>query len=154
MELFRNRDLKKMYENFVSNTIFTMFDCKYCNLQSCIIHYRFDCSCNNCRIVRCKKCQNFNIELDILMLAANTEARLYILNVVRDFFTVSDTTLKFFFNFSSKNELNIDHLNNITWDLKKFHGTKKGKVVESLSKTMCYIANINRKNKRILKYKL
>ena len=88
------------------------------------------------------------------MQAANVEARLYILNFVRDFFTVSDITLKFFFNFSSKYELNIDHLNSIIWDLKKFHGTKKGKVVESLSKTMCYIANINRRSKRILKYKL
>ena len=154
MELFENKDLKKMYENFISSTIFTIFDCKYCNLQCCTIHYIFDCSCKNCCLIRCKKCQNFNIELDILMQAANVEASSYILNFVRDFCTVSDITLKFFFNFSGKNELNIDHLNSIIWDLKKFHGTKKGKVVESLSKTMCYIANINRRNKRILKYKL
>ena len=153
MELFRNKDLKNMYENFVSSTNFTIFECKYCNLQSCILHYRFDCSCKNCRIVRCRKCQNFNTELDILMQVADSEARLYILNFVRDLFTVSDTTLKFFFNFSAKSEINIDHLHNITWDLRKFHGTKKGKVVESLSKTMSFIVKINR-SKRVLNYKL
>ena len=85
MELFESRHLKKMYENFTSNTIFTIFDCKYCNLQSCFDHYKFDCSCKNCRIVRCKNCQNFNNELDILMYAASKEARIYIFNYVRDF---------------------------------------------------------------------
>ena len=70
------------------------------------------------------------------MQAANVEARSYILNFVRDFFTVSDITLKFFFNFSSKNKLNIDHLNSIIWDLKKFYGTKKGKVVQKQCATL------------------
>ena len=102
MELFENKDLKKMYENFISSTIFTIFDCKYCNLQYCTIHYIFDCSCKKCRLIRCKKCQNFNIELDILMQAANVEAISYILNFVRDFFTVSDITLKFFLTLAVK----------------------------------------------------
>ena len=117
MELFENNHLKKMYANFISNTIFTIFDCKYCNLQSCIMHYRFDCSCENCPIVRCKNCQNFNTELDILMYAANKEARTYIFNYVRDFFTFSEPTLNFFFNFNKENKINLDDIHCITWDL-------------------------------------
>ena len=153
MELFENNHLKKMYANFISNTIFTIFDCKYCNLQSCIMHYRFDCSCENCRIVRCKNCQNFNTELDILMYAANKEARTYIFNYVRDFFTFSEPTLNFFFNFNKENKINLDDIHCITWDLRKFHGTKKGELVETLSKTMSFIVKLNR-SKRSFNYNL
>ena len=153
MELFENNHLKKMYANFISNTIFTIFDCKYCNLQSCIMHYRFDCSCENCCIVRCKNCQNFNTELDILMYAANKEARTYIFNYVRDFFTFSEPTLNFFFNFNKENKINLDDIHCITWDLRKFHGRKKGELVETLSKTMSFIVKLNR-SKRSFKYNL
>ena len=153
MELFENNHLKKIYENFISNTIFTMFDCKYCNLQNCVVHYKFDCSCKNCRVIRCKNCQNFNTELDILMYAANKEARTYIFNYVRDFFTISDTTLNFFFKYNKGNTINFEDIHCITWDLRKFHGTKKGELVETLSKTMSFIVKLNR-GKRFFKYNL
>ena len=153
MELFRNRILKNMYKNFVSNTIFMIFKCKYCNLESCTLHYKFDCSCKNCRIIKCKECHNFNVELDILMQGASQEARLYILNFVRDFFAISNITLKFFYGFSSKTEISIENIHEITWDLRKFHGTKKGKAVEPLSKTMSFIVKINKSKKGFI-YKL
>ena len=153
MELFRNRTLKNMYENFISNTIFTIFKCRYCNLESCTLHYKFDCSCKNCRIIKCKEYHNFNIELDILMQGASQEARLYILNFVRDFFTISNIMLKFFYGFSSKTEISIENIHEITWDFRKFHSTKKGKVVEPLSKTMSFIVKIKKSKKGFI-YKL
>ena len=153
MELFRNKSLKKIYENFVSNTIFTILKCKYCNLESCTLHCRFDCSCENCRIIKCKECHKFNIELDVLTQGANTQARLYILNFVRDFFSINNATLKYFYNFSGKSEISIEDLHEITWDLIKKHGVQKGQVVEPLSKTMSFIVKIN-KSKRGFTYKL
>ena len=131
-----------MYENFVSSTIFTIFKCKYCNLESCTLHFKFDCSCKNCRIIKCKECHNFNIELDILMQGGK-----------RDFFAISNVTLKYFYGFTNKSEISIENLYEITWDLRKFHGTKKGKVVEPLSKTMSFIVKIN-KSKRGFTYNL
>ena len=145
MELFQNRTLKKVYENFVSNTIFTIFNCKYCNLETCEFHYRFDCSCERCRVIKCNKCHKFNIELDILMQGASQEARLYIMNFVRDFFAVSDITLKYFYGFSSKTNISIEDMHEITWDLRKKHGIQKGKIIEPLSKTMSFIYKINKR---------
>ena len=154
MELFESKHLKKMYEHFTSDTIFTIFNCKYCNLQSCFEHYRFDCSCKNCHIVRCKNCQNFNNELDILMCAANEEARTYIFNYVRDFFTLSDETFMFFFNFNNNNKIGLDDMHCLAWDLKKYRGSKKGTTVENLTKTMSFIIKVNRNSRRSIKYKL
>ena len=129
MELFRNRTLKNMYENFISNTIFTIFKCKYCNLESCTLHYKFDCSCKNRRIIKCKECHIFNVELDILMQGANEEARLYILNFVRDFFAISNITLKFFHDFNGNTEISIENLHEITWDFQNFMAQEKGKLL-------------------------
>ena len=154
MELFESKHLKKMYEHFISDTIFTIFNSKYCNLQGCFEHYRFDCSCNNCRIVKCKNCQNFNNELDILMCAANEEAHTYIFNYVRDFFTLSDETFMFFFNFNNNNKIGLDDMHSLAWDLKKYHRSKKGTTVENLTKTMSFIIKVNRNSRRSIKYKL
>ena len=142
MELFKNDALKKIYKNFVENTIFEIFECKYCNLKCCVKHYRFDCSCRECRIVRCYKCHKFNVELHSLMTAASEEARFYIFNFVRDFFATSSTTLKFFYKFEGKKEINIEDLTNITWNLRLYHGTKKGRIVEHLAKTMSFTYTI------------
>ena len=106
MELFKNDALKKIYEAFVEKTIFQIFECKYCNLKYCAKHYPFDCSCEQCRIVRCNNCHRFNVELDTLMTGASCEARLYIFNFVRDFFATSSIMLKFFHDFEGKKEIN------------------------------------------------
>ena len=132
MELFTNEALKKICKTFVEKTIFEIFDCKYCNLKYCVKHYHFDCSCEQCRIIRCNKCHKFNAELDSLMTRASCEARLYIFNFVRDFFATSKITLKFFYNFDGKKEINREDLRDITWNLRLYHGTKKGKIVEHL----------------------
>ena len=142
MELFKNDVLKKIYKTFVEKTIFQIFECKYCNLKYCAKHYRFDCSCEQCRIVRCNNCHKFNVELDTLMAGASCEARLYIFNFVRDFFATSSITLKFFYDFEGKKEINVEDLRDITWNLRLYHGTKKGKIVEHLSKTMSFTYTI------------
>ena len=146
MELFKNNALKKMYKNFVENTIFEIFECKYCNLKYCAKHYRFDCSCHECRIVRCNKCHKFIAELDALMTSCSEEARLFIFNFVRDFFATSSITLKFFYNFEGKKEINIEDLRDITWSLRLYHGTKKGRTVEHLSKTMSFTYTISNRS--------
>ena len=81
------------------------------------------------------------------MQGASEQARLYILNFVRDFFAISNITLKYFYGFTGKTEISIENLHEITWDLRKFHSTKKGKVVEPLSKTMSFIVKINKSKK-------
>ena len=134
MELFKTEDLNKMYEKFVSKTIFTIFDCKYCNMEKCIHHFLFDCSCEQCRKNRCRKCQIFNTDLEILLNSANKESAQYIFNYVRDFFTCSNETFKFFFNFDNGNNITIENMKCIAWDLRKIHGFRKGTTVENLKK--------------------
>ena len=153
MELFKNKDLKKEYKDFISSTIFTIFKCKYCNLESCTLHYIFDCSCENCRIIRCKERQKFNIQLEALIKGATSETRCYISNFVQDFFKLNDITLKFFFDFSNKSEIDIDELKHMTLKLRKFCNIERKEVVKHLQKTTCNINN-NRKSKITLKYKL
>ena len=138
MGLFKNETLKKMYKNLVEKTIFQIFDCKYCNQKYCAKHYRFDCSCRQCREAKCYNCHKFNVELDSLMNSCSEEARVFIFNYVRDFFSTSSVTLNFFYNFEGKKDINTENLRDITWNLRLHHGTKKGRVVEHMAKTMSY----------------
>ena len=152
MGLFKTRELNKMYERFVSKTIFTIFECKYCNKEKCMYHFLFDCSCKQCRESRCRKCGIFNTELEVLLNAANKESAQYIFNFVRDFFTVSNETMKFFFNFDNTNKITIENIKCIAWDLRKIH--RKGTSVESLKKTQSFIIQINRRSKKGFNFKL
>ena len=117
------------------------------------MHCIFDCSCENCRITRCKECQKFNIQLEALIKGATLETRSYILNFVQDFFKLNDITLKFFFDFSDKSEIDINELKHMTLKLRKFCNIERKEVVKHLQNTTCHI-NSNRKSKRTLKYKL
>ena len=130
MELFKNASLKDMYESFTQKTIFKIFDCQYCNQKCCRKHYRFDCSCNQCREMRCYNCHKFNVELDALLTSCSEQARLYILNYVRDFFRVSSISLDFFFNFQKPFDIDAEKLQSIIWNLRLYHSSKKGRHVE------------------------
>ena len=141
-----------MYEGFVSKTIFTIFECKYCNIEKCMHHFLFDCSCERCRKSRCKKCQIFNTKLENLLNSANKDTAQYIFNFVRDFFTCSNETMKFFFNFNNTNNITIENMKCIAWDLRKIH--RKGTSVESLKKTQSFIIQINRRSKKGFNFKL
>ena len=127
-----------MYENFIQKTILTISDCQYCTQKSCVRHYKFDCSCSYCRETRCYNCHKFNVELDALMTSCSEQARLYILNYVRDFFGASSFTSKFFFNFAKRFDIDAQNLHDIVWALNVHHGTKKGKHVEHQLHTANY----------------
>ena len=96
MELFKTDFLKKEYKIFVEKTITKIIDCNYCNEVCCTMHYRFNATCNKCRTKKCYNCQIFNQQLDALMKGASQKSRKYIYNFVRDFFSLSNESLKFF----------------------------------------------------------
>ena len=152
MELFKTRELNKMYKSFVSKAIFTIFECKYCNKEKCMYHFLFDCSCKQCRETRCKKCINFNNELEILLNAATNDSAQYIINFVRDFFTVSNETMQFFFNFDNTNIITDENIKCMAWNLRKIN--RKGASIEGLKKTQSFIIHINRRSKKGFNFKL
>ena len=134
-----------MYESFTQKTIFEIFDCQYWNQKYCS---RFDCSCKQCRETRCYECHKFNVELDAFMTSCSEQARLYILNYVRDFFRVNSATLEFFFNFKKQHDIDSEKLQSIVWNLRVYHGTKKGRHVEHLLDTTNYADYIYTINNR------
>ena len=142
-----------MYESFTQKTIFEIFDCQYWNQKYCRKHYRFDCSCKQCRETRCYKCHKFNVELDTLMTSCSEQARLYILNNVRDFFRVNSATLEFFFNFKKQHDIDSEKLQSIVWNLTVYHGTKKGRHVEHLLDTTNYADYVYTINNRKYTFK-
>ena len=100
MELFKTDFLKKEYKIFVEKTIAKIIDCNYCNEVCCAMHYRFYATCNRCRTKKCYNFQIFNQQLDALMKGASQKSREYIYNFVRDFFSLSNESVKFFYNFN------------------------------------------------------
>ena len=60
----------------------------------------------------------------------------------------------FFFNFNNNNKIGLDDMHCLAWDLKKYHGSKKGTTFENLTKTMSFIIKVNRNSRRSIKYKL
>ena len=107
-----------MYESFIQKTIFTIFDCQYCNKKCCARHYKFDCTCRFSRETRCYSCHKFNVEIDLLMTSCSDEARLYIFNYVRDFLRTSATTLDFFFNFKKVHDIDQEAFQAINMEVK------------------------------------
>ena len=60
--------------------------------------------------------------------------------------------MKFFFNFDNTNNITIENMKCIAWDLRKIH--RKGTSVESLKKTQSFIIQINRRSKKSFNFKL
>ena len=72
------------------------------------------------------------------MTSCSEEARVYILNYVRDFFRVDSNTLIFFFNFEKQFDINTNKLQSLIWNLRLYHESKKGRHVEHLVDTTNY----------------
>ena len=144
MELFKTDFLKKEYKVFVEKTITKIIDCNYCNAVCCAMHYRFDATCNRCRTKKCYNCQIFNQQLDALMKGASQKSREYIYNFVRDFFSLSNESLKFFYSFNKTTITDETDLTDFTWKLRLYHGTKYS-IVEHLSKTMKFTYTIRKR---------
>ena len=88
--------MNKTYKEFISKTLPQVLKCGYCNRDFCFFHAYFQCDCHNCRLMRCRYCHVFNIQMDQLMFNANQNVQAYIYNFVLDFFNVSDETLEYF----------------------------------------------------------
>ena len=81
--------------------------------------------------------------MDTLMQAGNEETRMYIYNFVKDFFSLSKESLKFFYGINKTNETEEVDLIDFTWKLTMYHGDKYK--VDTLSKTMKFTYTIRKK---------
>ena len=83
----------------------------------------------------------FNQQMDALMKAGNDKTKNFIYNFMTDFFSLSNESLKFFYN--TKKESNETDITDIMWKLKMYHGTKYQ--VTSLAKTMKFTYTIRKR---------
>ena len=79
--------------------------------------------------------------MDALMKAGNNKTKNFIYNFVTDFFSLSNESLKFFYN--TKKESNETDITDIIWKLKMYHGTKYQ--VTTLAKTMKFTYTIRKR---------
>ena len=78
------------------------------------------------------------------MKGASQKSREYIYTFVRDFFSISNESLNFFYNIDKiiiKDEVD---LTDFAWKLRLYHGTKYS-MVEHLSKTMKFTYTIRKR---------
>ena len=81
--------------------------------------------------------------MDTLMQAGNEETRMYIYNFVKDVFSLSKESLKFFYRINKTNETEEVDLIDFTWKLTMYHGDKYK--VDTLSKTMKFTYTIRKR---------
>ena len=95
--------------------------CGYCQKTACESwHKLFNPSCKYCREKRCKKCHSFNVAKKILLENADSIAKNYIKNFIRDFLCISDQTLS-----SIENDFNVERV-----PIKETHTITKVKKIE------------------------
>ena len=119
-----------------------IIDCNYCNKTSCLYDYYFNPNCTKCQLEKCSYCLTFNQKFIFLMENASNEAREFIYNFVRDFYSISNTSLNFFY----KNNKKIEDIKLIDIVWKPQHFSSKFNM-EQLPKSMVYTSYINRKKK-------
>ena len=119
-------------------------DCNYCNITCCKVHYHYDVTCKMCRMARCCNCQIFNQQLDALMKGGDEKTRKYIYTLIRDFFAISNESLKIFYKINKTSITDEVDLTDFTWKLRLYHGTKYSEV-EHLSKTMKFAYTIRKR---------
>ena len=144
MELFKTDFLRKEYKVFVKKTMPKIIDCNYCNITSCKYHYHYDVTCIRCRTARCRNCQIFNQQLDALMKGGDEKTRKYIYTFIRDFSSISNESLKFFYNINKTTVTDEVNLTDFTWKLRLYHGTKYSEI-EHLAKTMKFTYTIRKR---------
>ena len=144
MELFKTKFLKKEYKVFVEKTMPTILECNCCNITCCKYHYHYDVTCVRCRMARCKNCQVFNQQRDALMQGSKEKTKKYIYTFVRDFFSISNESLNFFYNINKNTTIDKVDLTDFTWKLRLYHGTKYSEV-EHLAKTMKFTYTIRKR---------
>ena len=99
--------------------------CGYCQKTACESwHKLFNPSCKYCREKRCKKCHSFNVAKKILLENADSIAKNYIENFIRDFLCISDQTLS-----SIENDFNVERVPiKETHTIKSYHKSEKNRI--------------------------
>lgn len=87
---FKNKELKKEYENLHKNNLLTLNKCGNCNIFKCIYCTKFSVNCSSCLLWRCKTCTAFNKSKDILLNSVDGICACYVSNFLVDYFSVSD----------------------------------------------------------------
>ena len=96
--------------------------CGYCQKTACKSwHKSFNPSCKYCRGTFCKKCHRFNIAKNLLLENADSIAKDYIENFIRDFLCISDQTLQ-----TVENNFNVERVPiEKTHTVKSYHKSEK-----------------------------
>ena len=98
--------------------------CGYCQKTACESwHKSFNSSCKYCTETFCKKCHCFNIAKNLLVENADSIAKNYIENFIRDFLCISDQTLS-----SIENDFNVERVPiKETHTIKSYHKSEKNR---------------------------
>ena len=95
MEMFKTDILEEEFERFLKENLVEILKCGYCQKTACESwHNRFLVSCKYCREAFYKPCHNFNIAKETLIEGADSVAKEYIENFIKDFLCISNQTLK------------------------------------------------------------
>ena len=148
MNYFKTDILKKEFQNFVDNILPDVLECGLCEKYSCKWHKLYLLTCNQCKDIQCSPCIIFKSTVDSLMKFLDDDGRNYFQNFVTDFFGISDTSLKKFFEVEKKP--NESKVRIKTFDIKVYHKSEKSrsqvvmKTLEDCTKIQC----ISKRRKR------
>ena len=97
MELFKSVELKNEFKELTETLLPKIMECSYCNKLSCMYHSKFDVTCIHCKKIKCINCFKFNISKNILLDASSEETKDYLVNYIRDFLNIRETSIEHFF---------------------------------------------------------
>ena len=97
MELFKTEVLRKEYEEFNTKLLPAILECSFCNKVSCKWHFKYNITCNFCKVALCKNCKKINTSKDLLLKLASAETVDYLYNYITDFLNLSEESLKTYF---------------------------------------------------------
>ena len=101
--IFKNKELKKEYENLHKNILPSLNECGNCNVFKYTYCKKFSVNCRSCLLWRCKNCTAFNKSKNILINSGSRGCAQYVINFLIDYFFVSDLSNEFFnMNISAK----------------------------------------------------
>lgn len=94
--VFKNKILKKEFEELHQKIIPFLNECGNCNILKCHRCLTFNLNCKSCRLWRCKNCRLFRNSKWLLFEKCNAQKWNYVINFLHDFFRLSDYTFDFF----------------------------------------------------------
>ena len=94
MELFKTDILNKESKDFVRNTLPSVIECNYCNIDCCKWDSRFHSDCELCKKKRCSNCKCFNLAVTFLLQNVDADRKMYLHNLIIDYLNMSSESLK------------------------------------------------------------